>query len=566
MFGALAALAALSVCVGVRPAAAQEELRCGEAVQRTLSAGATHAYRLSAPLGASIFLQSSDVSGTIGPVRMRVRGAAGQQIADTCGGIAQFSGSGGEAQLEVSACSAGASGVYTATLNIVSDSLPNCGRALPCGATPEGVGFKLAGEVDAWLLSLTASVPATLKLNYTQMSGAPQLRLYGPNGEVVLARTCAGQTSIMPTATGVYTALISACGQPVRAPYRIEYYEPSCPMGPVITTFGITNATNDAQQPIGYDELDRPVFNHPFGQGLSLILEARAGGNGRKPGVFPVPYEEGDVTYAPDLQVILEHPLGDGNPLICDTFPPDLGGVPATVPFVFPATPLGLDIVHDMGCRFIDGAGELIARTSSSEACTRSNEGFGFNFVDRGSNLQFCAPIASAWAFPRGDTTVAARIKGSRGGAFGTVREIVVRIGDPTPPTLTPTPSATPTATATPTITATRTRTRTPTPRATRTATATTTITPTASATPTGPTPTATETPTGPTPTPPPVCSGDCDGSGQVTIEDIIAILKIVLGQSDVTACPPGDLGNDGQIGIPDLIAAVISALEGCRS
>jgi hypothetical protein len=51
-----------------------------------------------------------------------------------------------------------------------------------------------------------------------------------------------------------------------------------------------------------------------------------------------------------------------------------------------------------------------------------------------------------------------------------------------------------------------------------------------------------------------------------VAIQDIIRIVEIVLGQRPPTDCPRGDLGNDGVIGIPDLIAAVISALQTCPS
>lgn len=562
---ALAALTALIAWAVVCPAVAQETLPCGKPAHRTLPPGATHVYTLSSPAGASVRLQISDVSDDSGLMRMRLSGPTGE-IANTCAGIYQFQGSGGELTLEISRCNDASGDEYTLTLNIVSDSPANCGFPLPCGATPDGTGFKLLGEVDGFLLSLSEGIRATLRINYTQAPGAPRLRLYNPDGQAIpLQGSCGGQISILPTQTGVYTALVSACGLPVREPYRIEYYDPSCPVGPVITTFGTTNAMNDAQEPIDLDALGRPVFNHRFGQGLSLVLEARAGANRRNPGAYPVPYEQGDVLVDPDLQVILSNALGDGNPLICDTFPPDLGGVPATVPFLFQNTPLALDIIHDMGCRFIDGTGQRIARMSSDEACTRSDQGFGFNFVDRGSNLQFCGPIAGAWAFSTGDTTVAARIKDPRSGAFGAPREIVVRIGDPTPATFTPTPTITPTVTSTATRTVMRTRTSTPRPP--RTASATATITHTATVTPTGPTATATATPTGPTPTAPPrPCFGDCDLNGQVTIEDVIRIVEIVLGQRPPADCPAGDLGSDGQIGIPDLVAAVTNALQGCRS
>jgi hypothetical protein len=50
--------------------------------------------------------------------------------------------------------------------------------------------------------------------------------------------------------------------------------------------------------------------------------------------------------------------------------------------------------------------------------------------VRPGSTLtqaQFCIPIAKAWAFPDGDTIVAAQVR-DNSGAVGSPREMVVRI------------------------------------------------------------------------------------------------------------------------------------------
>jgi hypothetical protein len=111
----------------------------------------------------------------------------------------------------------------------------------------------------------------------------------------------------------------------------------------------------------------------------------------------------------PDLQVIFSRNLGDGDPRICDVTAP-FGGVPATIPFAFNDSQATRDHVDDMGCRFINGQGVPLGRTSSSEACTPDSQN-DFNFVDSGSGIQFCAPIALAWTFQEGDTTVDARIK-----------------------------------------------------------------------------------------------------------------------------------------------------------
>jgi hypothetical protein len=138
----------------------------------------------------------------------------------------------------------------------------------------------------------------------------------------------------------------------------------------------------------------------------------------------------------------------------------------------------------------------------------------------------------------------------------------------PTPtfaPTPMDTPTETPTNTATDTPTATRTATRTPTNTPTATPTPTATHTLTATQTPTG---TATPTPS-PTVSPTPVapqCVGDCDGSGDVTVNEIITMVNIALGTLPLSACQVGDADGSGDITVNEIIAAVGFALTSCPS
>jgi hypothetical protein len=108
----------------------------------------------------------------------------------------------------------------------------------------------------------------------------------------------------------------------------------------------------------------------------------------------------------------------------------------------------------------------------------------------------------------------------------------------------------TPTETATPTEMPTGTEAPTETPRQTPTATATST-------------PTATAT-TSPTSTPPSRCPGDCDGSGEVTINELVALVNIALGNGPLSSCPAGDADRSGDISINEIIAGVNAALSGC--
>lgn len=554
------ALAGLVIATAV---GAQESLVCGAPVSRALAAGAVHTYRLSPPAGSVVVIQASDVGATLGRVRMRVL-ASGAVLADTCQGVAQFTAPSGPLELQISQCTGSADGQYTATLNVVSDDGGNCGRPLLCGATPDGVGLGVLGETDSLLLSLHAGEEVTLRLNYTDTLGAPALRLFGPDGqEIATEGRCVGSMTIDPERDGIYTALVSACGAPVRHPYRIEFSDESCPPGPVITTFGVAGPTSDPVAPIGFDAVGRPVFNFPYGYNFSLILEARAGANRHTPGVYPAPYYAGEELHAPDMQMIQSRALGDGSPLVCDTEPPDTGGVPATIPFRFDDSASTLDIVHDMGCRFGDGAGQLIARQSSLEACTTSAGAFGFGFVDRGSRIQFCGLIQDFLSFAPGDTVVAARVKDADEEEFGETREIVVRIGPATPPSVTATPSPSPTRTPPPTAT----RTLPPSPTATRTRTVTRTATRTASPTRTPATPSPTGTGATPTVTPsrpPAMCAGDCNVDGQVTISELTQVLTILIDGAPLLACPAADADGNGVLTINDVIAAVNAALSGC--
>ena len=75
-------------------------------------------------------------------------------------------------------------------------------------------------------------------------------------------------------------------------------------------------------------------------------------------------------------------------------------------------------------------------------------------------------------------------------------------------------------------------------------------------------TPTSTATPTA---TPPP-CTGDCSGDGAVTVDELVTMAGIALGNLPVSACVFGDANHDAQITIDEIVAAVNNALGGCSS
>jgi hypothetical protein len=214
-------------------------------------------------------------------------------------------------------------------------------------------------------------------------------------------------------------------------------------LGPMITHFGVTRADSLALAPTEFDADGRPVYVRPFGSGSILIIEARPGASGR-----PVGRAAYDVNGGlPDLQLILSNPIGNGSRVVCDRTPPNIGGVPAAVPFAFSDEQATVDAINDFGCRVDNGAGLAEGRRLDN-ACTINRFG-DFVFLNGSSALQFCLPIAAAWAFPAGDTIVAARVRDTAGNV-GAAREIVVRVARGAVPTATPSRIRSPVATPTP--------------------------------------------------------------------------------------------------------------------
>jgi len=60
------------------------------------------------------------------------------------------------------------------------------------------------------------------------------------------------------------------------------------------------------------------------------------------------------------------------------------------------------------------------------------------------------------------------------------------------------------------------------------------------------------------------VCVGNCHGSGTVTVDDIITMVNIALGNADISACSAGEADSDRQITLDEILKAVNNALNGC--
>ncbi len=61
-------------------------------------------------------------------------------------------------------------------------------------------------------------------------------------------------------------------------------------------------------------------------------------------------------------------------------------------------------------------------------------------------------------------------------------------------------------------------------------------------------------------------CPGDCDGDGQVRVNELITGVNIALGAVGVDACRAFDVNGDGRVAVSELVGAVNAALEGCAN
>jgi len=244
----------------------------------------------------------------------------------------------------------------------------------------------------------------------------------------------------------------------------------------------------------------------------------------------------------------------------------DINGVSFIYPTAIPPTILTPDPLPSATAGvFYD---QMLSATGGAGGFTWSLRRGGF----AGLTLSASGEISGVPGFG-GNSFFQVKATDSNGGSHTKVLNIFVAGPTATP---TQTPTRTSTLTQTPAATQTPTMTSTPTPSstATQTATHTPTLTPTSTetATPTNtpspspsisPSSTPTESPTI-TPTATPACAGDCDHSGNVTIDELLTLVNIALGTTPPAACLAGDLDRSGDITVDEILVAVNVALNRC--
>ena len=198
-------------------------------------------------------------------------------------------------------------------------------------------------------------------------------------------------------------------------------------VGPEITFFGVTRADDTLLDESGMTGDGTPIYTRPSGgmgiaSGFVLVIEGKPGDNGVAVGTSS--YDMTLTSFA-DLIVQASHDLGDGSTAVCDdpiTMP---GGVPGMSRSDLETTPENIARINDFSCRFVDGAGQPIARQVTTDSCVNFNG--DFRFVDPQSTTQFCGFINVPLGFPMGDTRVTANLVDVEGN-IGDSASIIIRV------------------------------------------------------------------------------------------------------------------------------------------
>jgi hypothetical protein len=57
---------------------------------------------------------------------------------------------------------------------------------------------------------------------------------------------------------------------------------------------------------------------------------------------------------------------------------------------------------------------------------------------------------------------------------------------------------------------------------------------------------------------------GDCSGDGEVTVDELIMMVNVALGSTDLVKCLSADADSSGEVTVDEIVAAVSRSLNGC--
>jgi len=256
----------------------------------------------------------------------------------------------------------------------------------------------------------THTRPPTLTLTPTEVP-TPTITEEPP--EPTATRTLRLRTPT-PTATGTRTPRTTPTSTrtrfrtptPTPTPTRARPTMTSTPSeGPVVSFLGIARADGRLLAPVGETEEGVLTYEVATGVGFKLVVEGAPSSPGSPVGTTTFVAELDD---APDVQVQVDRPLGNGSAAVCS------GGVPAIDPPDFSETQNVINALNDFGCRLDPGICVSYADSST-------------HYVSPRSSVQFCAVVSNSFRFLGGITTVTARLR-DRGGVPGPPAQIIVRV------------------------------------------------------------------------------------------------------------------------------------------
>ncbi|MFN8644119.1 MAG: hypothetical protein U0802_21605 [Candidatus Binatia bacterium] len=226
--------------------------------------------------------------------------------------------------------------------------------------------------------------------------------------------------------TPTRTVTPTATATPTRTETRTPTPTVPRPFGPEITYFGIASADNVVRTPNGQTNDGVPLYDWPTQAGFIIVVEGRPGTNNRP--LATCGTMGAAVSRRAAVQLLADRPLGNGSTAVCDTAPPDIGGVPAVQASTSrkvrrPPTP-----------STISPAVSRSSHPKSEDACTFDELG-NFSFVRNRSGdpvkttIQFCsAPaIGGARAFKSGVTRLKVQLLDAAGN-IGSRAELAVRV------------------------------------------------------------------------------------------------------------------------------------------
>ena len=183
--------------------------------------------------------------------------------------------------------------------------------------------------------------------------------------------------------------------------------------GPEITYFGIAKADGTLINQTTALADGTAVYSYPSGSGFIVVVEVKPGSSGSTPG-----YLVYNASGAPDLQIISNTPLGNGNAAVCEPYRGSVGGIPAASPFSLADATVITNTLNDFGCRFQSGRATL-------------DQSFNYAYANSSSQRQYYLVVSSATKFRDNWTTTLQVKMRDQAGNFGNIKTIQVRIGSP---------------------------------------------------------------------------------------------------------------------------------------